>query len=356
METLIQQFKRIKQSLIDAILAKASETDEKILIFHDLSEIDYESCDNGWLNGPLGAISADGDAYFVEEGSEYDEYYDFEADYACIVEAYMGINDIMLPGLITIAQTHGLCSETVAEANKFIEDIQSRIDNLPEKPFSIDTVYANIDNGSGWWSNQIVKVSSKEVSDTDGDTYEWSECPLDDQCRLLDAYIIKYCSRKTTRTYYQPIVKSTNDVPSNMYSFQAFASVKDCKEWMSNFTSFVEDDYEISEYHDDDIEDVMIIDDNGNPVTCWMTSEYSVRLNTLRRDLINEIKQKVQDRKTGLSIPVVGIDTEGGYHTVIEQIEIRDENIILYDEDHDFDISLISTDSLMAILEEITEG
>lgn len=190
METLIQQFKRIKQSLIDAILAKAGEADEKILIFHDLSEIDYESCDNGWMSDPLGAINADGNAYFVDEGSEYDKHYDFEADYACIVEAYMEINDIMLPGLISIAQTCGLCSETVAEANKFIEDIQSRIDNLPEKPFSIDTVCANIDNGSGWWYTEIVKVSSKEVSDKDGDTYKWGEYPLDEQCRILDACVI----------------------------------------------------------------------------------------------------------------------------------------------------------------------
>lgn len=75
-----------------------------------------------------------------------------------------------------------------------------------------------------------------------------------------------------TKTYYQPAAymdDGTNieygNIPEKLYSFQAFASVEECKEWLKD-NGYDPKDYSIIEYHDDDIEDVTIIDWHGDAV------------------------------------------------------------------------------------------
>jgi len=72
-----------------------------------------------------------------------------------------------------------------------------------------------------------------------------------------------------TKTYYQPEIYSddgTNiscNIPMELNSFEAFASKEDCRTFMDNCGY---DDYVVNEYHDDDIEGVSILDEDGNTV------------------------------------------------------------------------------------------
>lgn len=70
-----------------------------------------------------------------------------------------------------------------------------------------------------------------------------------------------------TRVYYQPYLRGFNEasseLPDDLYSFEAFASKEECEEWMQNH-GYGCCDYFIDEYHDDDIEDVTIIDRYDN--------------------------------------------------------------------------------------------
>lgn len=69
--------------------------------------------------------------------------------------------------------------------------------------------------------------------------------------------------------YYQPQWyhdDGTNitygDVPDEMWDFQAFLIEDICKEWLKNH-DYNPGDFIINEYQDDDIEEVQIIDENG---------------------------------------------------------------------------------------------
>lgn len=68
-------------------------------------------------------------------------------------------------------------------------------------------------------------------------------------------------------TYYQPYLRGFYDksvkLPYELFSFQAFATREDCVEWLRN-NGYGNCDYSIEEYHDDDIEDVCIINGGGN--------------------------------------------------------------------------------------------
>ena len=72
------------------------------------------------------------------------------------------------------------------------------------------------------------------------------------------------------KTYYQPewhFDDGTNieygGTPDELFSFQAFESREDCEEWLEN-NGYNPGDFVIHEYHDDDIEDVVIIDSYNN--------------------------------------------------------------------------------------------
>ena len=74
----------------------------------------------------------------------------------------------------------------------------------------------------------------------------------------------------TTKTYYQPewYFDDGTDIeyggtPDELHSFQAFESREDCENWLIEH-GYGPDDFVIHEYHDDDIEDVVIIDEYDN--------------------------------------------------------------------------------------------
>ena len=77
---------------------------------------------------------------------------------------------------------------------------------------------------------------------------------------------------KASFTYYQPdgyYDDGTNieylGTPEGLWSFQAFRSEEECELWLEAH-GYNPDDFIIREYHDDDIEDVTIIDEYGDVI------------------------------------------------------------------------------------------
>ena len=76
---------------------------------------------------------------------------------------------------------------------------------------------------------------------------------------------------KISFTYYQPeryYDYGTSigwELPAELFSFQAFLSREECREWLINH-DYNPDDFTIHEYSDDDIEDVTIIDEYGEVI------------------------------------------------------------------------------------------
>ncbi len=73
-------------------------------------------------------------------------------------------------------------------------------------------------------------------------------------------------------TYYQPEFYSDDStnieyggLPEELFSFQAFPTRKECEEWLQE-NGYNAADFVIHEYHDDDIEDVTLIDRDGDVI------------------------------------------------------------------------------------------
>ena len=81
------------------------------------------------------------------------------------------------------------------------------------------------------------------------------------------------------KTYYQPIDRNGN-LPEELASFMAFDTREHCAAWMED-NLYPEDEYPIHEYHDDDIEDVTLIDEIGN----YLDGTGSLGCYNLERDL-----------------------------------------------------------------------
>lgn len=71
-------------------------------------------------------------------------------------------------------------------------------------------------------------------------------------------------------TYYQPdryFDDGTNveylGMPEELFSFKAFPTREACEMWLRN-NGYEPGDYVIHEYHDDDIEEVTLIDEDGD--------------------------------------------------------------------------------------------
>lgn len=71
-------------------------------------------------------------------------------------------------------------------------------------------------------------------------------------------------------TYYQPEAYNNDGtninygaIPEELFSFQAFPTREECEEWLKD-NGYDPGDFCISEYHDDDIEDVVLIDRDGD--------------------------------------------------------------------------------------------
>lgn len=63
-------------------------------------------------------------------------------------------------------------------------------------------------------------------------------------------------------TYYQPSAVKGGELPEELASFMAFETRRDCEEWLED-NGYDVDEYAISEYHGDDIEDVTLVDADG---------------------------------------------------------------------------------------------
>ena len=73
-------------------------------------------------------------------------------------------------------------------------------------------------------------------------------------------------------TYYQPEFYSDDStnieyggLPEELFSFQAFPTRKECEEWLQE-NGYNAADFVIHEYQDDDIEEVTLIDRNGDVI------------------------------------------------------------------------------------------
>lgn len=72
--------------------------------------------------------------------------------------------------------------------------------------------------------------------------------------------------------YYQP-QRYTDDgtnidygnMPDELHSFDAFQTIADCRSWLQK-NGYEPDEFAIVEYKNDDIEDVRLLDENGNVV------------------------------------------------------------------------------------------
>jgi len=65
--------------------------------------------------------------------------------------------------------------------------------------------------------------------------------------------------------YYQPEYKvpvAGETLPDGLFSFHAFRSYDEAVIWLRNH-DYNPDDFDIKEYHDNDIEDVVLLDENG---------------------------------------------------------------------------------------------
>lgn len=105
-----------------------------------------------------------------------------------------------------------------------------------------------------------------------------------------------------TKTYYQPYIYCDDGTniewvfPEDLlYSFQAFATKEDCEEFMDrNGYSICE--INVVQYHDDDIEDVTILDANGDVIEVnGETYVYDVGVLDKNGDEIDEIYITAED-------------------------------------------------------------
>ena len=75
------------------------------------------------------------------------------------------------------------------------------------------------------------------------------------------------------KTYYQPVMPCSDgineweDLPCGLWSHQAFLSFEEADEWLLEH-GYNPAEFVTHEYHDDDIEDVIIIDALGNRIDC----------------------------------------------------------------------------------------
>ena len=161
------------------------------------------------------------------------------------------------------------------------------------------------------------------------------------------------------KTYYQPIDRNGN-LPEELASFMAFDTREHCIAWMED-NLYTEDEYPIHEYHDDDIEDVTLIDDIGNyldgtgSLGCYnlereLDEGYDMLQDTIKRAMKKTGKKRLvldeyactlyEDYNTlGGDVPyefgdvcpeIVSIDLVSAYDTDSEIIPL--ENITDYDD------------------------
>ena len=75
-----------------------------------------------------------------------------------------------------------------------------------------------------------------------------------------------------TRTYYQPELIMSNDVPVELSSFMVFPTPEDCRTWMDKH-EYLEGEYRLVVYHGDDIEEPTFINGDGECLSAVETEE-----------------------------------------------------------------------------------
>lgn len=114
-------------------------------------------------------------------------------------------------------------------------------------------------------------------------------------------------------TYYQPeryYDDGTNiewgDIPEELASFMAFPTREDCKAWLED-NDYDPDDFAIIEYHDDDIEDVTLIDADGY----FLDGTGSVGAYNTEKDLddsLERLQARIQEAQKFLDRRCISID------------------------------------------------
>lgn len=66
-------------------------------------------------------------------------------------------------------------------------------------------------------------------------------------------------------TYYQPTPINGQEWPEELWSFQVFKTHDDAFNWLVQH-DYDTDNFEIDEYHDDDIEEPTFIDEYGDQI------------------------------------------------------------------------------------------
>lgn len=131
----------------------------------------------------------------------------------------------------------------------------------------------NLICAGGWLGQDSETVDMISVVDgslrigTEMCTRASEEFPSDDLQHLLDEISDNFDFIRFTQEYFQPEMKSTNDVPKELHSFHAFATAEGAKKWMTS-RGYKTKQYTIIRYTGDDIENPTILDGNGDIIFC----------------------------------------------------------------------------------------
>lgn len=117
------------------------------------------------------------------------------------------------------------------------------------------------------FDGETLIVSSEYDIDHDTD-----QLPSDDLDEIRNFLAENADLIKGLHEYYQPELIATKDVPDGLASFQAFPTKEDCRTWMDRH-GYLEGEYEILSYSDDDIEDVTILNGDGDVIYCIEDTE-----------------------------------------------------------------------------------
>ena len=111
-------------------------------------------------------------------------------------------------------------------------------------------------------------------------------------------------------TYYQPQAYYDNGtdvdygpLPEELFSFQAFPTREDCEEWL-RIHNYNPGEFAIIEYHDEDIEEVTLIDHNGDIIPKIEDFSYDEVEDMLTDEVlfaagsIDNLKEERQDDET----------------------------------------------------------
>ena len=73
-------------------------------------------------------------------------------------------------------------------------------------------------------------------------------------------------SDNMNKTYYQP--DKNGELPEELYSFQVFKTYQECFDWLIQH-DYDADEWNIVEYHDDEIEEPVFINEYGDDEEEW---------------------------------------------------------------------------------------